>query len=359
MELGRAAWTEARTTITALLSADNATLRDNTSLHATCLYPQSQVIMNLPARIGDYTDFYASKNHATNVGIMFRDPSTALNPNWTHLPVGYHGRASSVVISGTDVVRPRGQKITDKKASYESVPIHAPCALLDMELEMGCFVGGPENKLGTPVDIAEAKDRLFGVVLLNDWSARDIQKWEYVPLGPFCGKNFCSSISPWVVTFDALAPFKQLLPQTPQPLPYLREDQNTNAMTSYDIKLKVDMKSEGMSDYHTISNSNYNFLSWSFPQMIAQHSATGCNMRAGDLLGSGTISAPDPSGYGSLLEICWKGTKPFTLPDGSTRRFFADNDTCKMTGFAQGEGYRVGFGEVVGKILPCNPAKYE
>jgi fumarylacetoacetase len=355
MELGRAAWTEARTIITDVLSGAIPGLRDDTKLQAKALVPQSAAIMCMPARIGDYTDFYASKNHATNVGCMFRNPATALNPNWTHLPVGYHGRASSVVLSGTDIIRPRGQKITDAKATYESVPIHAPCALLDFELEMGCFVGGPENPLGTPVPIAEAPDRLFGVVLLNDWSARDIQKWEYVPLGPFNGKNFATSISPWVVTFDALKPFGEPMEQSPTPLPYLRETEDGKTVTSYNIKLGVGMKTASMEDFHTISDSNFNNMSWTFAQMIAHHSSTGCNMRAGDLMGSGTISAADPSGYGSLLEICWKGTKPFTLPDGSVRRFAADGDSLRLTGYCQGDGYRVGFGSVDGTIKPCNP----
>lgn len=357
MELGRAAWIEARTTLIALLSGSNPVLRDDAKLQAKVFVPLSAVSMELPARIGDYTDFYASKNHATNVGIMFRDAKTALNPNWVHLPVGYHGRSSSVVISGTDVIRPRGQTITDPEPAYTSIPQHTPCKLLDFELEMGCFIGGAENKLGTPVDIADAKERLFGLVLLNDWSARDIQKWEYVPLGPFTAKNFCTTISPWVVTFDALAPFAQPLKQDPVPLPYLREDQKSDSVTSYNISLQVGMKSEAMSEFHTISNSNYNALSWSFPQMIAHHSYTGCNMRAGDLMGSGTISATEPSGYGSLLEICWKGTKPFNLPDGTVRRFLQDGDSIRLSGHCQGEGFRVGFGHCDGKILPSPAPK--
>jgi fumarylacetoacetase len=354
MAQGKAAWTATRSTLTALLNGTNAALRDNEDLRARAFVAQSQAIMQLPAQIGDYTDFYASKNHATNVGIMFRGVANALNPNWTHLPVGYHGRASSVVVSGTDIRRPNGQMITDKVATYETVPIWGPCRLLDFELEMGCFIGGPENKMGTRVTMQEAKDRLFGVVLLNDWSARDIQKWEYVPLGPFNGKNFGSSISPWVVTFDALAPFTQPLEQTPTPLPYLRENKEGKTVTTYDIKLQVGLKSAEMKDFHVISNSNFNFMSWTFEQMLAHHSSTGCNMRAGDFIGSGTISAPDETGYGSMLEICWKGTKPMTMPDGSVRRFLADGDTCRLTGYAQGDGFRVGFGNVDGTILPAN-----
>jgi fumarylacetoacetase len=226
---------------------------------------------------------------------------------------------------------------------------------MDFELEMGCFIGGPENPMGTPVSISSAKDRLFGVVLLNDWSARDIQKWEYVPLGPFNGKNFASSISPWVVTFDALQPFAETQTQTPTPLPYLRENPSNADITSYNIQLQVGIKAETADNFHIVSNSNYNCLTWTFAQMIAHHSSTGCNMRAGDMMGSGTISTPDATGYGSMLEICWKGTKPLTMPDGSTRKFLNDGDTCRLTGFAQGEGYRVGFGTVDGTILPAHP----
>jgi len=355
MELGREAWTQARAKITALLSGEVKTLSEDTELQGLSLHPQSQVIMQMPASIGDYTDFYASRNHATNVGTMFRGAENALNPNWTHLPVGYHGRASSVVLSGTDIILPSGQTITDKKATKSTIPNLTNCRLMDFELEMGCFIGGQENKLGHPVSIEDAKDRLFGVVLLNDWSARDIQKWEYVPLGPFCGKNFASSISPWVVTFDALAPFATPIVQDPVPLPYLREDQKSDSVTGYDIKLQVGLKTDGDENWHTISNSNLKGLYWSFRQMLAHHSSTGCNMRPGDLLGSGTISGTTNESYGSMLEICWVGTKPLTLPNGQVRKFLKPGDELVLTGHCQGEGYRVGFGSCTGKILPALP----
>lgn len=353
MEMGRAAWTEARTTLTALLSGSDASLRDNQDLRAAALCPQSDVTMCMPAKIGDYTDFYASRNHATNVGIMFRGIDNALQPNWTHLPVGYHGRASSVVLSGTDIIRPSGQTVTDKKITKQTIPSFTNCRLLDFELEMGCFIGGKENKMGSRITIEETKDRLFGVCLLNDWSARDIQKWEYVPLGPFNGKNFASSISPWIVTFDALEPFQTPIVQDPVPLPYLREDQKSDSVTGYDIQLQVGIKSSQMDNYQTISNSNLKGLYWSFRQMLAHHSSTGCNMRPGDLIGSGTISGKTNKEYGSMLEICWVGTKPLTLEDNTQRKFLANGDSLRLSGYAQGDGYRVGFGNCDGTILPA------
>lgn len=352
MELGRAAWTEARTIITDILKVGASE-----TLPTGALVLQSDAKMELPARIGDYTDFYASRNHATNVGIMFRGVDNALQPNWTHLPVGYHGRASSVVVSGKDMIRPRGQTVA--KDAPRGPPSYTACKLMDFELEMGCFVGGKANEIGHPVTMEEAKDRLFGVVLLNDWSARDIQKWEYVPLGPFGGKNFGTTISPWVVTFDALAPFQLPIEQDPKPLPYLQEEKAENGgVFTYDINLKVTIQSEKMDAPHTISNSNLKYLSWSFAQMLTHHSVTGCNMTAGDLLGSGTISGTTPGSYGSMLEICWKGTKTVDLPGGETRKFLADNDTVALEGYCQGEGYRVGFGDCIGKVLPALPSKY-
>jgi len=285
---------------------------------------QSKVRMVLPAKIGDYTDFYSSRYHATNVGIMFRGKDNALQPNWLHLPVGYHGRASSVVPSGTPVTRPRGQLRPD----LEKPPVHGPCRLLDFELEMGFFVG-PGNSMGTPIDIAHAEDHIFGLCLMNDWSARDIQKWEYVPLGPFNGKNFATSISPWIVTLEALEAFR-VAPekQNPNPLPYLK-DPNLKA---YDIKLEVAIQPEGESTPSVVSKSNARNLYWSFTQQLAHHSSTGCPMQPGDLCGSGTISGPEPGSYGSMLEICWKGTKPVTLTTGQTRKFLADGDNVILSG---------------------------
>jgi len=347
MALGRPAWKEARATITKLLSADDATLRDNKDLRALAFVPQSEAKMVLPAKIGDYTDFYSSRDHATNVGIMFRGPENALMPNWLHLPVGYHGRSSSVVVSGTPVRRPMGQT----KADDAPAPIFSPCRLLDFELEMAFFVG-PGNELGDRIPIEQAEDHIFGVVVMNDWSARDIQKWEYVPLGPFTAKNFATTISPWVVTMEALEPFrsKSLYPQTePEPLPYLKDD----SAASYDIKLEVNLQSAKMDKPTTICRSNALHLYWTMKQQLVHHAVTGCNMCPGDLLGSGTISGPTPDSYGSMLEICWKGTKPLTLPSGEERRFLADGDTVTLVGYCQGEGYRIGFGECAGQILPA------
>lgn len=312
--------------------------------------PISVVEMHLPAKIGDYTDFYASMDHAKNVGTMFRGADNALMPNWRHLPVGYHGRASSIVVSGTNVKRPHGQKQTDESEP----PVYAPSSLLDLELEVGAFVGGPANELGTPITVDNVDDRLFGLVLLNDWSARDVQKWEYVPLGPFCAKNFASTISPWVVTMEALKPFlvEPVYPQEPKPLPYLSDPK----MGNYDIRLEVQIKTAKQQGFQTISVSNMKYLYWTFKQQLIHHTSTGCNMRAGDLLGSGTISGPtaDPQSYGSLLEISWRGTKPVTLDNGEVRKFIADGDTIRLTGFGEKDGVRIGFGECDGTILPAN-----
>eukprot|EP01094_Clydonella_sp_ATCC50884_P026658 TRINITY_DN738_c0_g1_i1.p1 TRINITY_DN738_c0_g1~~TRINITY_DN738_c0_g1_i1.p1 ORF type:complete len:434 (-),score=160.41 TRINITY_DN738_c0_g1_i1:563-1810(-) len=343
MSLGRPAWKEARATLTHLLSKDVDTLRDNAELRARALLPQADVQMVMPARVGDYTDFYSSREHATNVGTMFRGADNALQPNWLHLPVGYHGRASSVVVSGTPLHRPSGQL---KPA--EDPPVWGTCKLLDFELEMAFFVG-PANELGHRIKIENANDHIFGVVVMNDWSARDIQKWEYVPLGPFCGKNFGTTISPWVVTLDALEPFVRQGPaqDDPKVLPYL-EDKEPGA---YDVNLEVKLQPEG-AEPTTICTSNLRNLYWSMKQQLVHHSSTGCNMQPGDLLGSGTISGPTPDTYGSMLELTWRGTKPLQLPNGEERKFLKDGDTVIMTGYCQGDGYRVGFGDCVGSVLP-------
>jgi len=346
MALGRPYWKEARATISQLLSADEATLRDDKELRAKAFISQREIEMQLPAQIGDYTDFYSSRQHATNVGIMFRGADNALMPNWLHLPVGYHGRSSSVVISGTPVRRPMGQT----KADDAVAPSFTPCRLLDFELEMAFFVG-PGNKLGDRINMSEAEDHIFGLVLMNDWSARDIQKWEYVPLGPFTAKNFATTISPWVVTLEALEPFRvPASAQTdPVPLPYLKDEHPT----SYDIKLEVSLQTAKLDKPFVIARSNFQYLYWSMKQQLVHHAVTGCNMCPGDLLGSGTISGPTVDTWGSLLEIAWKGTKPVQLPSGEERKFLADGDTLNLSGYCQGNGYRIGFGDCSGTILPA------
>ncbi|KAK6187026.1 hypothetical protein SNE40_006277 [Patella caerulea] len=347
MALGRQAWTEARQTLQKLLSSSESTLRDNADLRKIAFVNQSDATMYLPANIGDYTDFYSSKNHAYNVGVMFRGPENALMPNWTHLPVGYHGRASSVVVSGTDIRRPNGQTRPDETKP----PVFGPCKLMDIELEMA-FLTGPATKLGDPIPIAEAENHIFGMVVMNDWSARDIQKWEYVPLGPFLGKNLGTSISPWVVTMDALAPFKvPNAKQEPTPLPYLQHDDQY----SFDIKLDVTLQCHDLKEPVTVSRSNFKYMYWTMKQQLAHHTVTGCNINPGDLMASGTISGETPDTFGSLLELCWKGTKPLDLGNGVTRKFLQDGDEVILTGYCQGDGYRVGFGSCTGKILPAHP----
>jgi fumarylacetoacetase len=346
MARGKRVWSATRALISRLLRADNPTLRDNAALRRQVLVPMSEVEMLLPAEIGDYTDFYSSREHATNVGTMLRGPDNALMPNWLHLPVAYHGRASSVVVSGTDVVRPRGQSKPDKA----DAPVFGPTRSLDFELEMAVFVG-PGNFLGLPIPSAEAEDHLFGMVLLNDWSARDIQAWEYVPLGPFLAKNFATSISPWVVPLEALEPFRCPGPtQTPTPLPYLQG----KGPATFDIHLEVELQSATMAQPARISASNFRYLYWSMAQQLAHHTVNGCNLRPGDLLASGTISGSTPDSYGSLLELAWRGTKPISLPNGEQRSFLQDGDRLALTGWCQGDGYRVGFGSVTGMVLPAS-----
>ncbi|XP_071943242.1 fumarylacetoacetase-like [Antedon mediterranea] len=346
MALGKPAWQEARVTLTKLLSADEPTLRDNSTLRSQAFVDQDKATMHLPARIGDYTDFYSSRYHATNVGTMFRGKDNALQPNWRHLPVGYHGRASSVVISGTPLKRPCGQQKPEDKP-----PVLGACKLMDFELEMAFFTG-PGNKLGEPIAIDKAQDHIFGCVVMNDWSARDIQKWEYVPLGPFLAKNFGTSISPWIVTMEALAPYTVANEtQDPKPLPYLYHEDDYN----FDINLSVKLKGDGMSEGKVVSNSNAKYLYWTMKQQLAHHSVTGCNIQPGDLLGSGTISGPDPTSLGCMLELSWKGTREVDLGNGVTRKFLKDNDEVILSGYCQGDGFKVGFGECSGKILPANP----
>jgi len=345
MELGPKAWGEARSYISNLLSANEPTLRDNDSLRDRVLTPMDEVEMMLPVNIGDYTDFYSSEQHATNVGTMFRGPENALKPNWKHLPVGYHGRASSVVVSGTDVHRPQGQILPPDS---EDTPVFDACKLLDFELEMG-FLTGPGNKLGAPIPINKAHEHIFGLMLVNDWSARDIQKWEYQPLGPFLAKNWATSVSPWIVMLTALEPFRIAGPkQNPEPLPYLKSEGNW----TFDINLDVFLQGDKMNEPHKICASNAQNLYWNICQQLAHQTITGCNVRPGDLYASGTISGKEEESYGSMLELSWKGEKPLSFPNGEKRTFLQDGDRVTMTGYADTDDYRIGFGEVTGKILP-------
>merc|ERR1711936_135219 len=347
MGLSHLHWAETRATITDLLSSSNPTVRDDLPLRREALLAQSSVTMHLPADIGDYTDFYSSLDHATNVGTMFRGKENALMPNWKHLPVGYHGRASSVVVSGTPIRRPCGQT----KPKDDEPPQFGPCRLMDFELEMAFFYGGSSNPLGEPIKMEDADKHIFGMVLMNDWSARDIQKWEYVPLGPFGAKNLGTSISPWVVTMEALKPFAvPNYEQDPAPFPYLRHPDPF----TFNIELDVEIHpKEGQGG--TVSKSNFRFMYWTMKQQLAHHTVTGCNMRPGDLLASGTISGPEPSSFGSMLELSWRGSKPVPLgSSGLERKFLQDGDTVKMIGVCRGAGFSIGFGEVSGEVLPAH-----
>ena len=346
IDSGRGNWTKARSTIQTLLSADSDTLRDNKDLQAKALFKQADVTMHLPVHVPGFTDFYSSKEHATNVGTMFRDPKNALLANWTEMPVGYNGRASTVIVSGTDVIRPSGQL----KPNPDERPIFSPCKRLDFELETA-FVVGKGNNIGQPIAVDEANDHIFGMVLLNDWSARDIQKWEYVPLGPFNAKTFASEVSPWIVTMDALAPFKTACPtQEPKPLAYLNEKDSNN---SFDINLSVELLPENSDEATVVCETNFKYMYWSMAQQLTHHTITGCKVEVGDMMGSGTISGPTPDSYGSMLEIAWNATKPVTLKGGETRSFIEDGDTVIMKGYSEKDGIRVGFGEVRSKVLPA------
>lgn len=337
--LGKKTTSAVRARISKLLEERNPELRDDEKTKKRVLHKMKDVQMHLPVEVGDYTDFYSSMEHARNVGTMFRDPANALLPNWKHLPVGYHGRASSIVVSGTDFHRPKGQM---KPADAEA-PVFGPSKQLDFELEMA-FIIGKGTKLGESVSTKDAEDYIFGMTLFNDWSARDIQAWEYVPLGPFLGKNFCSSVSPWVVTMDALEPFRVPGPkQEPEVLPYLQYKGEKN----YDINLEV------LINDTVVSKSNFKYMYWNMCQQLAHHTVNGCNIRIGDMMASGTISGTDPGSFGSMLEIAWKGTKPVKMNDGSERKFINDNDTVILKGFCEKDGLRVGFGEVKGKVLPA------
>lgn len=306
------------------------------------LFPVDQAQMMMPLHVGDYTDFYSSEDHARNVGKMFRDPENALLPNWKHLPVGYHGRANTIVPSGTPIIRPTGQSTPGE----DGRPGFGPCRLLDFELEMGMVIG-KDTDMGQRVSTDEAADYIFGIVLFNDWSARDIQKWEYVPLGPFLGKNFASTISPWIISLDAIAPFKVDGPhQEPEVLPYLKYSGQHN----YDIHLEVWLKTaEGAEK--KISTSNYKYMYWNMAQQLAHHTVNGCAISVGDIYASGTISGPTDDSLGSLLEISWKGTRPILFEDGTERKFLQDGDSLILKGWGQGDGYRVGLGICEGTIV--------
>ncbi|HSH37679.1 MAG TPA: fumarylacetoacetase [Chthoniobacterales bacterium] len=345
MALGRPAWRKTREVLQHLLATDTPDLRDDTALRQRAFHLQREVTMQLPARIGDYTDFYSSYHHAHNVGTMLRGPENALMPNWKYLPVGYHGRSSSIVPSGTEVRRPRGQI----KPPDAAAPIFGPTRSLDYELEMAFFVG-PGNQLAKPIEVDAAHEHIFGMVLMNDWSARDVQAWEYQPLGPFLAKNFCTSISPWVVTMDALEPFRRPAPpQDPEPLPYLRASENA----TYDIRLEASLRTRASDQPHVITRTNFQHLYWSIAQQLAHHAVGGCNLQPGDLLASGTISGPTEDSRGCMLELTWRGANPLSLPNGESRKWLDDGDTLTITGWCEGDGYRVGFGEVSGRVLPA------
>tara|TARA_R110000868_G_scaffold52107_4_gene164873 strand:- start:515 stop:1798 length:1284 start_codon:yes stop_codon:yes gene_type:complete len=340
---GKKTWRLVRNRIADIFDNNNPKLRDEQKHRDIVIFNIADVEMQLPVLIGDYTDFYSSKEHATNVGKMFRDPENALLPNWLHIPVGYHGRSSTIVPSGIPIHRPIGQTLP----AGETTPVFGPSRLIDFELETA-FITTDANVMGEMIPINEAEDYIFGMVLLNDWSARDIQKWEYVPLGPFLAKNFASSISPWIVTMDALEPFRVPGPkQNPSPLPYLQQ----KGKHSFDINLEVAIQPEN-TEPTVVSNSNFKYMYWTMNQQLAHHTSNGCRVNSGDMMGSGTISGPTPDSYGSMLELTWGGKNPITLNDGTERKFINDNDTVIMKGFCKNSQVRIGFGEVSSKLLP-------
>jgi fumarylacetoacetase len=344
LSLGHEKVRKLRERVSYLLSTETDELKSNTK-RDLFLVKLEELDMHMPVRIGDYTDFYSSEDHARNVGTMFRDPNNALLPNWKHIPVGYHGRSSSIILSGQQIHRPLGQT----KPADADAPVFGPSKLLDFELETA-FVTYPGKPLGDRITTAEAAHYIFGMTLFNDWSARDIQTWEYVPLGPFLAKNFASSMSPWLVTMDALDPFRTKGPvQDPEVLPYLKFQGDHH----YDIKLEVLIQPEG-GEETVVSRSNYKHMYWNMVQQLAHHSVNGCNINGGDMMASGTISGPTPDSFGSMLELTWRGTKPIKLKDGSERKFIQDGDTVIMRGYCENEeSVRIGFGEVRTKVLPA------
>ncbi|CAD7929705.1 unnamed protein product [Amoebophrya sp. A25] len=350
----KSVWNEVRTTLQEVVT-DFDQFSTKHKIDGGVLVDRTIATMHLPCHIGDYTDFYASREHATNVGMMFRDPAKALLPNWLHLPVGYHGRASSVLVSPQSVVRPKGQAVA--KDAPEGPPSFGPSKLVDFELEVGAFVGGPPMQIGETLTLQEAEDRLFGLVLLNDWSARDLQKWEYVPLGPFTAKNFGTIISPWVVPLAALEKFRVPTPAQvdPVPLPYLRQAEGTKG--NVDLSLSVTLESGSSGRKKKVTESNLKYMYWSLAQQLCHHASGGCNMQPGDLIGTGTISGPGAGERGCLLEITWAGRDEVDMGGGETRKFLQDGDTCIISGMAasdsEEEGVRINFGECVSKVLPA------
>ncbi|MFV8335570.1 fumarylacetoacetase [Flavobacterium sp. RSP29] len=340
---GQKTWRLVRNRIAELFDVTNSKLQDNAKDRDIIIFKMEDVEMQLPVLIGDYTDFYSSKEHATNVGKMFRDPENALLPNWLHIPVGYHGRSSTIVPSGIPVHRPMGQTLPNG----ETTPVFGSSRSVDFELETA-FITTDVNIMGENIAVTEAEDYIFGMVLLNDWSARDIQKWEYVPLGPFLAKNFATSISPWIVTMDALEPFRTKGPkQEPTPLPYLQQ----KGKHSFDIHLEVAIQPENAKPT-VVSRSNFKYLYWSMCQQLAHHTSNGCRVNSGDMMGSGTISGPTEDSFGSMLELTWGGKNPIKMSNGTERKFINDNDTVIMKGFCQNGKVRIGFGEVSSKLLP-------
>ncbi len=346
---GKKTWRLVRNRLAELFDENNPKLRDNKEHREVVIFKVEDIEMLLPVQIGDYTDFYSSKEHATNVGKMFRDPENALLPNWLHIPVGYHGRSSTIVPSGIPVHRPYGQTLPNG----ETTPVFGPSRLVDFELETA-FITTDANLMGEPIPVEEAEEHIFGMVLFNDWSARDIQKWEYVPLGPFLAKNFASSISPWIVTMDALEPFRVKGPeQSPEPLPYLQQ----KGAKAFDINLEVAIQPENAVET-VVSRSNFKYMYWSMAQQLAHHTINGCRVNSGDMMGSGTISGPTEDSFGSMLELSWGGQKPLKMNDGSERKFINDNDTVIIRGYCQKDNLRIGFGEVSSKLLPAVELKF-
>lgn len=344
MKKGKQATTDLRNRLSKLFSQENTDLSNNSHHVDQILIDIDQVEMLMPVQVGDYTDFYSSRGHATNVGTLFRDPANALLPNWLWIPVGYHGRASSIIPSNQMIKRPKGQT----KPNDDQDPVFGPSKLLDFELEMA-FITFDGKPLGESITTDEASDYIFGMCIMNDWSARDIQKWEYVPLGPFLAKSFASSISPWIVTMDALEPFKTKGPvQDPKVLPYLEYKEDAH----YDINLEVGIIPEN-SEETIVCKSNYKYMYWNMSQQLAHHTINGCNIRCGDMMASGTISGDDQDSFGSMLELSWRGTKPIKMNDGTERKFINDNDTVVMRGHCNANGVRIGFGEVSTKVLPA------
>ena len=354
--LGKSTTGNVREHISHLLNANTPDLRDNKEAQAKVLQYRSNVQMQMPVKVGDYTDFYSSIDHATNIGTMIRDPKNALMSNWKHIPVGYHGRASSIIVSGTEFHRPKGQSLPPDmvgKPAEEQQPIFGPCRLLDFELETA-FIIGKETKLGENVSTKDADNYIFGMVLFNDWSARDIQTWEYVPLGPFLSKNFASTVSPWIVTLDALEPFRTAgYKQEPKVLPYLEYAGDKNIDINLEVAILPTAIGTEKAEETLVSHSNYKFMYWTMEQQLAHHTINGCNINIGDMMASGTISGPTPDSYGSMMEITWRGTKPLKLKDGTERKFINDNDTVIMRGYCEKNGVKIGFGECKGKVLPA------